>query len=132
MDRQTDGRAPDIDRSQQLTLSNLCSDELKISPCKRNDFGLPLNCKLYQIAIFLFTSLQNDKILDWSKLKVFADDKINTCMTKKKIKICFGKSKKHCGKRRKCWLPAFFPFPTMFSNGFFLRVVKSRECVGKS
>ena len=22
---------------------------------------------------------------------------------------------KHCGKRRKCWLPAFSPFPTMFS-----------------
>ena len=23
---------------------------------------------------------------------------------------------KHCGKRRKCWLPAFPPFPTMFST----------------
>ena len=23
---------------------------------------------------------------------------------------------KHCGKRRKCWLPAFSPFPTMFST----------------
>ena len=22
---------------------------------------------------------------------------------------------KHCGKRRKCWLPAFSPFPTVFS-----------------
>ena len=22
----------------------------------------------------------------------------------------------HCGKRRKCWLPAFSPFPTMFSK----------------
>ena len=22
----------------------------------------------------------------------------------------------HCGKRRKCWLPAFSPFPTMFST----------------
>ena len=22
---------------------------------------------------------------------------------------------KHCGKRRKCWLPAFSPFPTMLS-----------------
>ena len=27
--------------------------------------------------------------------------------------------RKHCGKRRKCWLPAFSPFPTMFSNPFF-------------
>ena len=24
--------------------------------------------------------------------------------------------RKHCGKRRKCWLPAFSPFPTMFST----------------
>ena len=23
---------------------------------------------------------------------------------------------KHCGKRRKCWLPAFSPFPTAFST----------------
>ena len=23
---------------------------------------------------------------------------------------------KHCGKRRKCWLPAFSPFPSMFST----------------
>ena len=49
-----------------------------------------------------------------------------------KFEICFGKRRKHCGKRRKCWLPAFFPFPTMFSEGFHLRVVKSRDCVVKS
>ena len=24
--------------------------------------------------------------------------------------------RKHCGKRRKCWRPAFSPFPTMFST----------------
>ena len=24
--------------------------------------------------------------------------------------------RKHCGKRRKCWLPALSPFPTMFST----------------
>ena len=29
----------------------------------------------------------------------------------------------HCGKRRKCWLPEFSPFPTMFSEALFLRVV---------
>ena len=49
-----------------------------------------------------------------------------------KIKICFGKGRKHCGKRRKCWLPAFSPFFTMFSKAFFFRVVKSRDCVVKS
>ena len=33
--------------------------------------------------------------------------------------IPFGKVRKHCGKRRKCWLPAFSPFPTLFSNASF-------------
>ena len=31
------------------------------------------------------------------------------------------KGRKHCGKMRKWWLPAFFPFPTMFSKGFSVR-----------
>ena len=40
-----------------------------------------------------------------------------------KIEICFGKSGKHSGKRRKFWKPAFSPFPTMFSKAFFFRGV---------
>ena len=34
------------------------------------------------------------------------------------------------GKRRKCWLPAFSPFPTMFSKVFLFSVVKGRDCMG--
>ena len=45
---------------------------------------------------------------------------------------CFGKGRKHYGKRRKCWLPAFSPFPIMFSKGFSYWVIKSRDCVIKS
>ena len=37
--------------------------------------------------------------------------------------------RKHCGKRRERWLPAFSPLPTMFSKGFPFKVVKSRDCV---
>ena len=37
--------------------------------------------------------------------------------------------KKKCGKMRKYWLPPFSPFPAMFSNDFFLKVVKRRDCV---
>ena len=40
--------------------------------------------------------------------------------------------RKHCGKRRKCWLPAFTPSLTMFSKGFFFKVIKSRDCVVKN
>ena len=43
----------------------------------------------------------------------------------------YDKSRKHCGKRRKCWLPAFSTFHTVFSKAFFFSVVKSRDCVGK-
>ena len=49
-----------------------------------------------------------------------------------KIEICFGKGRNHPGKRSKCWLPAFSPFPTMFLEGFKYRVVTSRDCVVKS
>ena len=35
----------------------------------------------------------------------------------------------HCGKRRKCWLPASSPLPTMFSKAVVSRGVKSRDCV---
>ena len=45
------------------------------------------------------------------------------------IEICFWKGRKHCGKRRKWWFSAFSPFPTMLSKVFFLRVVKSWDCV---
>ena len=48
------------------------------------------------------------------------------------MEIWYGKGRKHCGKRRKCWLPSFSPFTTMFSKGFFLKVIKSQDCVVKS
>ena len=65
--------------------------------------------------------------LDLSKLNALADGK-----NKSNIEICFGNGRKHCRKRRKCWLPAFSPFPTMFSKDYLLRVVKSQDCVVKS
>ena len=76
----------------------------------------------------LLNSLSNNKFLDWSRWKAFADNKIKTT---EKTKISYGKGRKRV-KRRKCWLPAFSPFPTMFSNGFFYKVVKSRDGVVKS
>ena len=77
---------------------------------------------LYQ----LLHPLPNDKFLDWSKLKAFVDEKINATQ---KWNFLGGNGRKHCGKRGKCWLPAFSPFPTMFSKAFIFRVVKSLDCV---
>ena len=45
------------------------------------------------------------------------------------MEICLGKVRKHRGKRRKCWLPAFSPFPTMFSGVLFLMVSKCQDWV---
>ena len=46
-----------------------------------------------------------------------------------KTEILFGIGRQHCGKGRKCWSPAFFPLPTMFSKGFFFKVVQSQDYV---
>ena len=86
------------------------------------DIGLNKSCSVKMG----FKSLPNDKILDWSKWKASTDDKIN-------LKFVFVKGRKHCGKRKICWLPAFSPFPTMcLKRPLCLGVVKSWDCVVKS
>ena len=39
--------------------------------------------------------------------------------------------RKHCGKRRKCWLPAFSPFTTMFSESFYPLWFPKQDCLVK-
>ena len=48
-----------------------------------------------------------------------------------KWKKVLQKGRKHCGKRRNCSLWAISPFPTVFSNEFHCRQVKTRVCLGK-
>ena len=43
----------------------------------------------------------------------------------------FLQNRKHCRKRRKCWLPLFYPFSTMFPKSFFRKVIRSRDGVVK-
>ena len=71
-------------------------------------------------------SLLNNKILDLSKLKANADDKILVNAIEK-LKPDFRRVENMVGKKRKCWLPAFSPFPTMFSEDVFFWVVKNQE-----
>ena len=56
----------------------------------------------------------DDKILDLSKFKAFLTlyQTIPTFNTPEKRSFL----KNNCGKRRKCFLAAFSPFPTMFST----------------
>ena len=59
-------------------------------------------------------SLPDHNILDKIKLKAYADDKLN--VAKKMISV-FDRIENIVRKRRKCWLPAFSPLPTVFSMG---------------
>ena len=83
------------------------------------------NCLLCH-NFFFFDSLTKGKFLGDGKFKTFADNKIKLT---EKLKLVL---RKHCGKRKKCWLPAISSFPTMFSKAFSFRVVKSRDCVVNS
>ena len=70
-------------------------------------------------------TLPEVKILDWSKLRVFADDKI---MSAKMMIFVSDRVENIVEKGNKCWFPAFSPFPTMFSKGFLIQVVQIRDC----
>ena len=64
--------------------------------------------------------------MDWIKFKGFADDKLNVA----KIMISvYDRVENNVGKGENA---GFSPFPTMFSKGFILSVVKSLDRVVKS
>ena len=67
------------------------------------------------------------QILDSSELKEFADN--NFKFDKNGIKT--PEQVENTGKRRNCTLRAKSPFPTVFSNDFYCRHVKTRACFGK-
>ena len=72
----------------------------------------------------LVNSLPSDKVLNWSKLKALADDKINLT---EKLKFGLGRVQKIVGKEENAGYKHSLISPTMFSKGFLCRVVKSRD-----
>ena len=68
-------------------------------------------------------SLPNEKSLDWSKIKAFADDMMN--ITQMMISV-FDRVQNIVGKGENVGIP------TMFSKGFPLKVIESQDCVLKS
>ena len=101
----------------------------------------------------LGNGLTDNRTLAWSKLKTFGDDKRKQAQLftrRQKFRMiqiericrrqnkcdsktgnCFGNGKKHCGKRRKCWFPAFSPFPTMFYELYLSQVRSKLELCGQ-
>ena len=68
--------------------------------------------------------LQNDKLtLDWSKLRAFADDKINVI---EKLKFLLGRVENIVRKGENAGYRHFFTFPTMFSKSALSRSLKVR------
>ena len=68
----------------------------------------------------MFNSLPNDKILDVTKLKAFADDKMKVTekmefVLKVLENTCIVEKGENSGDR------AFSPFPTIFSKGLILK-----------
>ena len=75
-----------------------------------------------------FNALPNKKFLDVTKLKAFADSKLNVA----KMTIClFDRVENTVGKRLNASDKHFLLF-SQFSKAFFCRVVKSGNCVVKS
>ena len=67
---------------------------------------------------------------EWSKLKAFADDKIKLA---KMMVFVLDRVESIVGKGEKLMVvDSIFSFPTVFSKGVLLRVIKSRDCVVKS
>ena len=62
---------------------------------------------------------RQNKILDRTKFKAFADNKFDIA---KMTNSVFERVENTVGNVRKYWLPALFPFPTLFSKAF-VRVV---------
>ena len=76
----------------------------------------------------MFDSLPNDKTVDYTKFKPFADDKI---ILTQKLKFLFGRVENIVGKGENAGDQHFLLFPTLFSKAFFSRGIKSWDCVVK-
>ena len=74
----------------------------------------------------LFNPLLNDKFLDWSKLKAFADDKINST---DKQKFFLALVENIVRKGENAGYQHFLLIPQCFQKFSFFRVIKSRDCV---
>ena len=82
--------------------------------------------KIFVHQMFL-SSLPNNKFLDWSKLKAFADNKINVT---EELKFVLVRVENIVGKGENAVFWHFLLFPKCFPKAY--RVVLSRDCVVKS
>ena len=75
-----------------------------------------------------FNSLPNNKTSDVTELKAFADDIITVAQMMISV---LNRVENIVGKEENAGYQHFPLFPQCFQKGFFLGVVKSRDCVVK-
>ena len=68
--------------------------------------------EIHLVEFYLITS-PDSKSLNFSKLAVFENDKMNVFC---RLQFVLGNGRKHFGKTRKCSLPEFSPSPKIFSK----------------
>ena len=92
---------------------------------------LPLFLLLFGTKIL--NPFPHDKILDQTKLKAFADDKLNVTIMIvsgfNRVDNIVGKGEIACTSNFSLLVQAISPLPIMFSKGFFPRPVKRCHCV---
>ena len=71
--------------------------------------------------------LPNDKILDWFKLRAFAEDKISMS---EKLKFVLGRIENIVGKGENAGYHHFLLFSQCFQNLSYLRAIKTWDCMG--
>ena len=79
--------------------------------------------------VYYFNSSPNDKLLNVTKLKAFAADKLNVA---KMMISLFDRVEKTVGKGENAACQHFLFFPQCFPKALFFRVIKSWDCVVKS
>ena len=81
------------------------------------------NTRRYFQQVYILNSLPNDKILDLSKFKAFADDKL---ITAQNVKFVHGRVENIVGKGENAGYQHFLLFPQCFQKLSYLQVLKVR------
>ena len=83
-------------------------------------------CLSVHMSVCVSMYIPNHKMFKLSKIKVFAEVKLNVNQVISYVcdriekSVEKGENRKKCGKRREYCLFAFSPFPNMFLSGFLL------------
>ena len=93
--------------------NSLLSEIFNVTHHYKTVRGIILSCFKFGCFSFSFKSLPHNKFLDWSKLKAFADDKLNAT---EKLKFVLGRVENIVGKGENAGYQHFLLFPQCFQK----------------